>query len=217
MAKGPAVIARSDIAGMVLAGGQGARMGGLDKGLQSFQGVPLAAHALERLRPQVGAGKLSINANRNLDAYAGFGVPVVADTLADHPGPLAGMLTGLAHCDAPWLLTVPCDTPRFPTDLAQRLAEAATQARAAIAIAAAPETSGETVPALRFHPVACLLSVALREDLRQYLAGGGRRVMDWIARHPFATAAFVRPGDDPEAFRNANTLAELRLLETLTP
>ena len=106
------MIQPQDITGMVLAGGRGSRMGGIDKGLQPFQGTPLALHVLQRLQPQVGA--CMINANRNLDRYADFGVPVHADTLPDYAGPLAGFVSGLMHCPSPWLLTVPCDSPRLP-------------------------------------------------------------------------------------------------------
>lgn len=215
------VIRRADIAGIVLAGGQGARMGGLDKGLQPFRGRPLAAVALERLRPQAAPGKLSVSANRHLDRYAAFGIPVLGDALPGHPGPLAGLLAGLQWCDAPWLLAVPCDTPCFPLDLGARLAEAAMAAGADIAIAAAPDAlptgSPDAAPVpLRMHPVACLLRAGLQDDLRRYLDGGGRKVLDWMGRHVLATAAFDRPGDDPLAFRNANTLDELHRLEADT-
>ena len=107
-----------DITGLILAGGRGSRMGGVDKGLQGFRGQPLALHVLRRLQPQVGS--VMISANRNLAAYEAFGVPVWPDGLADHAGPLAGFLIGLEHCTTPWLLTVPCDSPRFPADLAGR-------------------------------------------------------------------------------------------------
>ncbi len=215
------VIRRADIAGMVLAGGQGSRMGGLDKGLQPFRGRPLAATALERLRPQAAPGKLSVSANRHLDRYAAFGIPVLGDALPGHPGPLAGLLAGLQWCDAPWLLAVPCDTPCFPLDLGARLAEAAMAAGADIAIAAAPDAlptgSPDAAPVpLRMHPVACLLRAGLQDDLRRYLDGGGRKVLEWMGRHVLATAAFDRPGDDPLAFRNANTLDELHRLEADT-
>ncbi len=215
------VIRRADIAGIVLAGGQGARMGGLDKGLQPFRGRPLAAVALERLRPQAAPGKLSVSANRHLDRYAAFGIPVLGDALPGHPGPLAGLLAGLQWCDAPWLLAVPCDTPCFPLDLCARLAEAAMAAGADVAIAAAPDAlptgSPDAAPVpLRMHPVACLLRAGLQDDLRRYLDGGGRKVLEWMGRHVLATAAFDRPGDDPLAFRNANTLDELHRLEADT-
>jgi len=102
----------ADITGLVLAGGRGSRMGGVDKGLQLFHGTPLALHTLQRLQSQVGI--CLINANRNLPTYESYGVPVWPDALADYPGPLAGFLTGLEHCATPYLMTVPCDTPRSP-------------------------------------------------------------------------------------------------------
>jgi molybdopterin-guanine dinucleotide biosynthesis protein A len=111
----------SDITGLVLAGGRGSRMGGVDKGLQPHRGMPLAMHALLRLAPQV--GEVMINANRNLSAYESMGAAVWPDALPDHPGPLAGFLAGLEHCPTPYLTTVPCDSPLFPTDLVARLGE----------------------------------------------------------------------------------------------
>jgi len=123
----------AQITGLVLAGGRGSRMGGVDKGLQHYKGRPLVQHVLDRLGPQVGG--LMINANRHLDAYAAFGVPVWPDTLADYPGPLAG----LAHCPTPDLASVPCDSPLFPTDLVARLAAALAADAAQIAVAAAVE------------------------------------------------------------------------------
>ena len=116
------MIAREQITGLVLAGGRGSRMGGVDKGLQSYHGVPLALHALLRLAPQVGSAM--INANRNLAAYESFGVPVWPDALPDFAGPLAGFLAGLEHCETPYLVTLPCDSPLFPEDLVARLAQA---------------------------------------------------------------------------------------------
>ncbi len=109
------MIERDDITGLILAGGRGRRMGGIDKGLQAHRGVPLALHALLRLAPQV--GHVMINANRNLAAYESMGVPVWTDDLPDFAGPLAGFLTGLERCETPYLATVPCDSPLFPQDL----------------------------------------------------------------------------------------------------
>ncbi|RYF26013.1 MAG: molybdenum cofactor guanylyltransferase MobA [Comamonadaceae bacterium] len=201
-----------DITGVVLAGGRGSRMGGVDKGLQLFRGRALAHHALLRLQPQVGAAVL--NANRHLPAYAAFGVPVWPDGLSDFPGPLGGFLTGLQHCATGWLLTVPCDTPLFPHDLTARLARAADAAQADIAIAAAPETddaAGTTV--LRRQPVFCLMRTTVQGSLHDYLQSGGRKIGTWLAQHTCAVAAFDQPGDAPHAFANANTLAELHSLE----
>ena len=117
------MIDTKDITGLILAGGRGSRMGGVDKGLQNHLGMPLAMHALLRLGPQV--GEIMINANRNLGAYEAMGVPVWPDTLPDYAGPLAGFLAGLEHCETPYLVTVPCDSPLFPDDLVQRLATSA--------------------------------------------------------------------------------------------
>ena len=202
------------ITGLVLAGGRGTRMGGVDKGLQNFHGVPLALHALRRLQPQV--GQVLVSANRHLDAYAAFGAPVCSDTLADHPGPLAGFLAGLAHCRTPWLLTVPCDTPLFPTDLAARLAQAAERTGAPLAMAAAPETDPAT-GALhwRRQPVFCLLHASLQPSLAQYVERGGRKIGAWAEQHACTVLPFDAPGDLPLAFSNANTLAELQALQTL--
>ena len=200
------------ITGLVLAGGRGARMGGLDKGLQPFRGVPLARHALRRLQPQVGA--LALNANRNLAAYAAFGVPVWPDAQADYPGPLAGFLAGLTHCDTPWLLTVPCDTPLFPTDLAARLAEAAAREGSDIAMAAGPEPDAQGQPVLRPQPVFCLLRATLRDSLANHVAAGGSKVRAWAQQQRCSVVPFDRPGDAPDAFANANTLAELQALQS---
>ena len=200
------------ITGLVLAGGRGTRMGSVDKGLQNFHGVPLALHALRRLQPQVGS--VLLNANRNLDAYAGFGAPVCSDALAGYPGPLAGFLAGLAHCSTAWLLTVPCDTPQFPLDLAQRLAAAADAEGADIAMAAAPEDDGKGQITVRPQPVFCLLRVDLLESLVAFTQAGGRKIDAWTGQHRCAIVPFDQPGDDPQAFFNANTLAELHALES---
>jgi molybdopterin-guanine dinucleotide biosynthesis protein A len=209
----PPAIAAAEITGLVLAGGRGARMGGVDKGLQAFDGRPLALHALTRLGPQV--GRIMVNANHNLASYASFGVPLWPDGLADHPGPLAGFLTGLAHCETPWLLTVPCDTPLFPLDLARRLAEALAAGDAEIAMAEAPEAAAEAgaPPVLRPQPVFCLLRRTLHDSLARFMQEGGRRVDRWTAQHRTVRVPFDRPGDAPDAFCNANTLAELHALE----
>ena len=200
-------IAPSDITGVILAGGRGSRMGGADKGMQNFNGIPLALHTLMRFGPQV--GEVLINANRNLSAYESFGVPVWPDALPDYAGPLAGFLTGLEHCETPYLATVPCDTPLFPGDLVARLAEALEREQAEIAMAAAREEDGQ----LRNQPVFCLLRRELLESLVRFTHGGGRKIDAWTAQHKTVTVAFDQPGDDPRAFFNANTLAELHQLE----
>ena len=198
---------REEVTGIVLAGGRGSRMGGADKGLQNFNGVPLALHTLLRLQPQV--GESLVNANRNLSAYESFGVPVWPDALPDFAGPLAGFLTGLEQSETPWIVTVPCDTPLFPADLVERLGEAAEREDADIAMASGPEADGQ----MRTQPVFCLLRRELLEDLVAFTHGGGRKIDAWTAQHRTVVVPFDRPGDDPRAFFNANTLAELRELE----
>lgn len=209
------MIAPQDITGLILAGGRGSRMGGLDKGLQTFHGTPLALHALRRLQPQV--GQVMINANRNLDAYAALGVPVYPDEVANYAGPLAGFLSGLAHCATPYLMTVPCDTPCFPTDLVPRLARALESAQADIAVATAPDKDAEGRVELRPQPVFCLLRSSLHASLLDYTRDGGRKVGAWTAQHRSVQVPFNAPGDDPLAFANVNTLAELQTLAAARP
>lgn len=205
------MIEKHQISAMVLAGGRGSRMGGADKGLQKFNGTPLALHALMRLQLQEGEliGALMLNANRNLAAYEAFGVPVWPDTLADYAGPLAGFLTGLERAELPYLLVVPCDVPRFPMDLVQRLAAAFDDPATEIAMASAPEEDGQ----LRPQPVFCLLKVELLESLVAFTQGGGRKIDRWTEQHRTVPVPFDLPGDDPRAFANTNTLDELHSLE----
>ena len=192
----------NDITGLVLAGGRGSRMGGVDKGLQNHLGMPLALHALMRLQPQVGA--LMVNANRNLAAYDSMGVPVWPDSLPDFPGPLGGLLAGLEHCETPYLVTVPCDTPNFPHDLVARLGQALLQADADVAMAATLE-DGE----MRAQPVFTLLRASLLESLVAYLHSGDRKIAGWTRQHRCVELPF----EDSAAFFNANTLAELQQLQ----
>ena len=203
----PGPIDPQEITALVLAGGRGARMGGVDKGLQNFHGMPLALHTLLRLQPQV--GQVMINANRNLAAYESFGAPVWPDVLADYAGPLAGFLTGLERCETAYLVTAPCDTPLLPPDLVLRLAHGLHQVQAEIAMAAAPEADGR----VRTQPVFCLLRVELLESLVAFTHGGGRKIDAWTALHKTVSVPFDLTGDDPRAFYNANTLAELQALE----
>ncbi|MCA3237826.1 MAG: molybdenum cofactor guanylyltransferase MobA [Curvibacter sp.] len=205
------MIRPQDITGLILAGGRGSRMGGVDKGLQNFNGLPLALHTLMRLQLQ--AGPVMINANRNLSAYESFGVEVWPDVLTDYAGPLAGFLTGLERCETPWLLTVPCDTPRFPIDLASRLAAALEREGAQIAMAAGREADEQGQVQVRTQPVFCLLSVNLLESLAAFTKEGGRKIDAWTAQHRTVVVPFDQPGDDALAFSNANTLAELKQLE----
>lgn len=198
-----AMIERADITGLVLAGGRGRRMGGLDKGLQPYRGRALARHALDRLAPQAGA--LMLSANRHSTAYARMGVPVFADSTPDFAGPLAGFATGLAHCLTPWLVAVPCDAPLFPLDLVARLAEGAEQANAQVAIASTREPDGRR----QLHPVFCLMHVSVLGDLLACLDAGDRKIDAWTTRHHRADVPFP----DPRAFCNLNTAAELQALQ----
>jgi molybdopterin-guanine dinucleotide biosynthesis protein A len=199
----PPSIPLEQITGLVLAGGRGSRMGGVDKGLQAHQGQPLALHALRRLQPQVGA--VMINANRHLETYQAMGVPVWPDALADYPGPLAGFLAGLDHGGTPYLVTVPCDTPLFPLDLVERLARGLVEADAELAIAVSPE-AGEW----RRQPVFCLMRRTLRDSLAAFVAGGQRKIERWCDQHRCADVRF----DEAGAFFNANTPEELQRLQS---
>jgi molybdopterin-guanine dinucleotide biosynthesis protein A len=210
------MIDASAITALILAGGRGTRMGCVDKGLLPFNGVPLAQHTLQRLRSSGGVGPILINANRHLDTYAAFGVPVVSDELADFAGPLAGFLVGLTQCTTPYLLTVPCDTPMFPLDMASRLAAALEAQQADIAMASAPEVDDKGQQPLRPQPVFCLLRAELRNSLTHFTQTGGRKVGAWTAQHHTVLVPFDQAGDDPQAFFNANTPTELHQAQSHT-
>jgi molybdopterin-guanine dinucleotide biosynthesis protein A len=202
MAEPPAV------AGILLAGGQSRRMGGGDKCLLPLAGRPLLAHILDRVRPQVRA--LAISANGPPERFAAFGLPVVADSVAGFPGPLAGILAGLDWAEAaapscPWLVSIPGDAPFLPRDLVPRLLAAVAGDAADLACAA---SGGRT------HPVVGLWPLRLREALRAAVAGEGIRKVDrWTARYRLATVAFAAEPVDP--FFNANEPADLALAEGL--
>jgi len=197
------MISRDDITGLVLAGGRGSRMGGVDKGLQNHQGMPLALHALLRLSPQVGA--VMLNANRNLGAYESLGAPVWPDALPDYPGPLAGFLAGLEHCETPYLVTVPCDSPRFPVDLVERLARGLAEAQADIAMAVTRDEAGQR----QRQPVFCLMYTGVLDSLVRFIQGGQRRIDRWTDGQRSVEVLF----DDAGAFVNANTPQELQGLQ----
>jgi molybdopterin-guanine dinucleotide biosynthesis protein A len=202
----------SAVTALILAGGRGSRMGGVDKGLQNFRGMPLALQTLMRLQLQsLPPQEILINANRNLAAYESLGAGVWPDTLDGFAGPLAGFLTGLERCETPLLLTVPCDTPLFPLDLIERLHAALAEQNADLAMAAAREEDDSVRP----QPVFCLLKVELLDSLVQFTQQGGRKIDTWTGQHRCAIVPFDRPQDAPEAFFNANTLQELQKLESL--
>jgi molybdopterin-guanine dinucleotide biosynthesis protein A len=186
---------RERVSGVLLAGGQGSRMGGVDKGLVPLAGQPMAAHVLARLAPQV--DEILINANRNTADWAAFGHPVVGDELAGYAGPLAGLHAALAHARHPLVLMVPCDSPFLPADLVARLGAALRAADAELAVA---KTFDQP------HPVFCLCRRALAGHLGDFLAAGGRRIDRWYASLKVVEVAF---DDEEAAFRNINTPAEL--------
>jgi molybdopterin-guanine dinucleotide biosynthesis protein A len=206
-------MAPAAITGLILAGGRGSRMGHIDKGLQSFRSLPLVAHAIARLAPQV--GPLAININRNQALYASFGLPLWPDLLPDFAGPLAGLQSGLSRCATPYLLTVPCDCPFLPLDLAARLAAALQAADADLALAVtdggdSDDSGGDKHNGRRQrHPVFCLLKTALLPQLNDYLRDGGRKMESWMATQAMVDVHF----DDRAAFSNINTLQQLQQLE----
>lgn len=201
-------IRRSDIIGLILAGGRGQRMGGRDKGLQPFAGRPLVEHVMARLRPQVGA--LLISANRNREAYAAaLGADgadgVISDEIQDFSGPLAGMLAGLRAACTDYVLTVPCDSPYLPDDLGERLCVALNALPQADVPDSARPLAAYAATAQGSHPVFALLHRSLADDLAATLAAGEHRVRAWLARHK---AVQVHFGDE-RPFYNVNTLDDL--------
>lgn len=189
----------SGVTGLVLAGGLGRRMGGIDKGLVEFRGKPMVMHVIERLAPQVDI--LVINANQNADRYLAFGHTVVPDRIEGYAGPLAGLHAGLCESRTPLLVTVPCDSPFLPLDLVARLRNALDEERAQLAVAKTGDRS---------QPVFSLVRRDVLGDLAQFLAAGGRKIDAWYAR---LSAVEVGFDDQAEAFANINTRDELSDLQ----
>ncbi len=188
-----------EVTGLVLAGGQGSRMGGVDKGLQPFRGKPMVAHVIERFAPQV--DELLVNANRNPEAYARFGHRVIADEIEGFAGPLAGFERGLAHASGSLVVTVPCDSPFLPLDLVQRLRSALDRENAELAVAKTGDQA---------HPVFSLMQRGVHASLRDFLASGQRKIDKWYG----ALRVVEVPFDDvADAFLNINTREELASLE----
>lgn len=192
----------TEITGVILAGGQGSRMGGLDKGWISFQGQPLVQHVLNRLQPQM-QGPILISANRTLEAYQALGYPVVVDEVSGFQGPLMGLLSALRASQTPWTLCVPCDTPFLPEDLLARLYAAVQAEQADIAFACDPEQS---------HPVVALLRSSLADDLSAFLHAGERRMMAWYRRQHCVAVTFPQA----QAFLNLNHLEDLEHASNLS-
>jgi molybdopterin-guanine dinucleotide biosynthesis protein A len=191
-----------EVTGLVLAGGQGSRMGGVDKGLAPFRGRPMVAHAIERLAPQV--DEILVNANRNPEAYARFGHRVIADEIPGFAGPLAGFERGLAHARGRLVATVPCDSPFLPADLVARLRAALEGAGAQLAVARTGDQP---------HPVFCLMRREVHGSLVGFLASGQRKIDKWTASLSVVEVAF---DDEADAFANINTRDELAGLEKPT-
>ena len=195
--------AHAGVTGLVLAGGLGRRMGGVDKGLQLLRGEPMVLHVLRRLAPQVDA--MLVNANQNADTYASIATPfaarVVPDIVGGFAGPLAGLHAGLAAATTPLLVTVPCDSPFLPDDLVARLRAAIDSDGAQIAVA---KTGTQA------HPVFALVDVSVRDNLAAFLESGGRKIDAWYAALRLVEVAF---DDEAEAFENINTRDELKAFE----
>ena len=196
----PAVTRHSSpVTGIVLAGGQGRRMGGVDKGLQPLRGRPMVAWVIERFAPQV--DEILINANQNLERYGALGHRVIPDEIRGYAGPLAGLHRGLTETAHDLVATVPCDSPFLPNDLVARLRTALEQKQSEIAVARTGDQP---------HPVFCLCRRSVLPGLTAFLAGGGRKIDAWYANLKVAEVAF---DDNPGAFSNVNTEAELKAFE----
>lgn len=196
------MISTQELTGMILAGGEGRRMGGRDKGLEPFAGLPLVAHVAKRLEGQV--AELLMNANRNADAYQPFADRVIADLVLDgaeggFKGPLMGIYSGLRAATTPWLLVVPCDSPALPISLVERMTKGIGHHDIAVAF------DGE-----RLHPVIALIRTSLADDLAATLAEGERKIDRWYARHAWCK---VDMSDCADAFANLNTEEEKLHLE----
>ena len=183
------------ITGVILAGGLGRRMGGIDKGLQELRGQTMVHRVIERLAPQV--DELLINANRNVERYAAFGHRVVPDQIPDYAGPLAGLHAALSAAAQPLVATAPCDSPFLPADLVSRLLSALTTTNADLAVARTFDQP---------HPVFCLCKREVLPHLSEFLASGGRKFERWYATLKAVEVAF---DDEAEAFENINTREEL--------
>ncbi len=187
------------ISAIILSGGRATRMNGVDKGLVLLQNKPLIQHVITHLTPQ--ADEIFINANREIEAYQSFGYRVLQDENEDFIGPLAGFLLGLKHAKHEYVLTVPCDSPLLPLDLAQRLCNGMTEARVDIAVAS---SDGNT------HPVFCLMKKSVLPSLQDFLDHGERKVSAWQKSQKYVEVDF---SDDLDAFTNLNTFEDLKALE----
>ncbi len=191
------------ITGVILAGGLGRRMGGIDKGLQELRGQPMVHWVVERLAPQV--DELLINANQNGERYAAFGHRVVPDRIPDFAGPLAGLHAALSAAAHPLVATAPCDSPFLPADLIARLRTALVTAQADLAVARTFDQA---------HPVFCLCRREVLPHLTDFLGSGGRKIDRWYSTLNIVEVPF---DDEAEAFENINTREELARFDTAKP
>jgi molybdenum cofactor guanylyltransferase len=189
------------ISAIILSGGRAIRMNGVDKGLVVLQQKPLIAHVIARLKPQV--DEVFINANREITAYEAFGLPVLRDENDEFIGPLAGFSLGLQHAKNDYILTVPCDSPLLPLDLAERLYKSMLESRMDIAVAS---IAGDT------HPVFCLMKKSILPSLLEYLSSGERKVSAWQKSQKYVEVDF---SDCSDAFTNLNTFEDLKALEVI--
>ena len=196
------MFAREDVTGLVLSGGRGRRMGGMDKGLQLLHGKALFLHAAQRLQLQTAS--VLVSANRHLENYEKAGFPVVTDELDDFAGPLAGFHAGLLRCQTPLMVTVPCDCPFYPDDLVLKLKGALLENDADIAIA----VTGAKEP-FTPQPVFCLMKSQLQPHLTAFLQSGQRKIDAWHLSLKVARTHFENDAN----FYNINTLEELEMLE----
>lgn len=187
------------ISGIVLAGGRGSRMGGVDKGWVDFLGKPMIGHVIQRLKPQV--DEILINANRELERYSALGYPVITDEIEGFAGPLAGLHKGMSMARHPYVITVPCDSPLLPLNLVGRLMNGLIERDADLAVAKTGEQA---------HPVFCLCRRALLPHLDRFLKDGGRKIDAWYSTLEVIEVAF---NENPQGFANVNTPEELLWLE----
>ncbi len=190
---------RPPITGVILAGGQGRRMGSIDKGLKMLRGKPMVQWVLERFSSQV--DEVLINANQNIDQYQLLGHQVVPDEIGGYAGPLAGLHRGLSVATHDLIATVPCDSPFLPLDLITRLYAALNEQQADLAVARTGDQP---------HPVFCLTRKSVLPGLTTFLQSGGRKIDAWYAA---LEVVEVRFDDEAEAFSNINTVEELRGFE----
>jgi molybdopterin-guanine dinucleotide biosynthesis protein A len=207
------VVDQAHVTALILAGGQGQRMGGKDKGWVRFEGRALIEHAIECVKTQTDSSlieRLLISANRSIQAYEALGFEVLRDELPTYEGPLAGIVRGLEHCQTPWVFCTPCDTPRLPSDLLSRLLSAVRQHHASLAYVrvndwrvndAREKTDSD---AWRAHPLCCLIATSLAPSLRAYLQSGQRKVLTWMQSQHAVTVDYAN--EDAAQFVNINAL-----------